>query len=46
MRVIGADKETATRLLLEIGARGSEEKESNLWGLREEHPFGKEKDTV
>jgi len=38
MHVIGADEETTKRLLLEIGARGSEDKQ-DLWGLRKYHPF-------
>ncbi|MBK7955704.1 MAG: hypothetical protein IPK02_18145 [Candidatus Accumulibacter sp.] len=37
-RVIGADDTTTTRLLIEIGARGSE-KDDSLWGLIENHPF-------
>jgi hypothetical protein len=44
MQVIGADRETTTRLLIEIGARGSQEKGSDLWGLREQHPLGEKKD--
>lgn len=39
-RVIGADGETTKRLLFEIGARGSE-KEDEMWGLIERHPFNK-----
>lgn len=38
-RVIGADEETTKRLLIELGARGSE-KDDGLWGLIENHPFG------
>ncbi len=37
-RVIGADEETTKRLLIEVGARGSE-KDDGLWGLIESHPF-------
>lgn len=37
-RVIGADDETTKRLLIEVGARGSE-KDDGLWGLIESHPF-------
>jgi hypothetical protein len=37
-RVIGADRETTTRLLVELGARGSE-KSDDLWGLVAKHPF-------
>jgi HEAT repeat protein len=40
MQVIGADRETTTRLLVELGARGSE-KGDDLWGLKEKHPFKK-----
>lgn len=36
--VIGADDETAKRLLLEVGARASEDGEP-LWGLIERNPF-------
>lgn len=36
--VIGADEETARRLLLEIDARGSEDGQ-DLWGLIERNPF-------
>jgi hypothetical protein len=39
-RIIGADKETTKRLLIEIQARGSE-KEDGLWGLIEYHPLEK-----
>lgn len=39
-RVIGADDETTKRLLFEVGARGSE-KDDNMWGLIERHPFNK-----
>ena len=38
MHVIGADEETTKRLLLEIGARGSEDKQE-LWGLIKRNPF-------
>jgi hypothetical protein len=37
-RVIGADDETTKRLLLDIGARGSE-KDDGLWGLIKHNPF-------
>jgi hypothetical protein len=40
MHVIGANEETTKRLLLEIGARGSEDKQE-LWGLIKHHPFEK-----
>jgi hypothetical protein len=39
MRVIGADRETTTRLLVELGARGSEEDDNDLWMLSKKHPF-------
>lgn len=39
-RVIGADDETTKRLLIEVGARGSES-ESNSWGLIKHHPLDK-----
>ena len=39
-RVIGSDIETTKRLLLEVGARGSE-KDDDMWGLIERHPFNK-----
>lgn len=39
-RVIGADRETTIRLLIEAGARGSErEGQDQLWGLLSRHPF-------
>ena len=38
--VIGADDETTKRLLIEVGARGSES-ESNSWGLIKHHPLEK-----
>lgn len=38
-RIIGADYETTTRLLIEIGARGSE-KENEVWALRSKKPLG------
>ncbi|HVS83236.1 MAG TPA: hypothetical protein VHE60_16020 [Pyrinomonadaceae bacterium] len=38
--VIGADEETARRLLLEIGARGSEDGQDK-WGLLKYHPLTK-----
>lgn len=37
-RVVGADEEATKRLLIEVGARGSE-KDDGLWGLIEYHPF-------
>jgi hypothetical protein len=40
MHVIGANKETTVRLLIELGARGSEDKQ-DLWGLIKYHPFEK-----
>jgi len=40
MHVIGADDETTKRLLLEIGARGSEDGK-DLWGLIKRNPFRK-----
>ncbi|WP_124706310.1 hypothetical protein [Sulfuriferula multivorans] len=39
-RVVGADEETTKRLLIELGARGSE-KDDDLWGLLEYHPLEK-----
>lgn len=39
-RVIGADSETTKKLLFEVGARGSE-KDDDMWGLIERHPFNK-----
>ena len=38
MHVIGADEETAKRLLLEVGARASEDGEPK-WGLLKYHPL-------
>ena len=38
MHVIGSDEAAAKRLLLEIGARGSEDGQE-LWGLTKYHPF-------
>jgi enoyl-[acyl-carrier-protein] reductase (NADH) len=38
MHVIGADEETTKRLLLEIGARASENGTA-VWGLVEHHPL-------
>lgn len=38
MHVIGSDETTTKRLLLEIGARGSEDGRE-LWGLLKYHPF-------
>lgn len=37
-RVIGADEETTKRLLIDVGARGSEN-DDGLWGLIKYHPF-------
>jgi hypothetical protein len=39
--VIGANEETTERLLLETGARGSED-EQDLWGVLKSHPFKKQ----
>jgi len=39
-RVIGTDAEIAKRLLIELGARGSE-RDDGLWGLIEHHPLNK-----
>ena len=39
-RVVGADEEVTKRLLIEVGARGSE-KDDGMWGLIEKHPFDK-----
>jgi hypothetical protein len=41
MHMIGADKETTKRLLLEIGARGTEDQQE-LWCLIEYHPSEKQ----
>ncbi len=38
-RIIGADYETTTRLLIEIGARGSET-ENEVWALLSKKPLG------
>ena len=38
MHVIGADEATTTRMLVEIGARGSEDGQ-RLWTLAKFHPF-------
>lgn len=39
-RVIGADRDTTIRLLIQAGARASEhEGQEDLWGLVERHPF-------
>jgi hypothetical protein len=38
MHVIGANEETTKRLLIELGARGSEDG-NELWGLIKYHPF-------
>lgn len=43
-RVVGADAETTRRLLIEVGARGSEkprEDEEEVWGLISKHPLDK-----
>jgi hypothetical protein len=40
MHVIGANEETTKQLLIEVGARGSEDKQ-DLWGLIEYHPLDK-----
>jgi hypothetical protein len=37
-RVVGASEETTKKLLIEVGARGSE-KDDSLWGLVRHHPF-------
>ena len=37
-RVIGASQATTTRLLIQIGARGSE-KNDGMWGLLKHHPL-------
>jgi hypothetical protein len=37
-RVIGASENTTKRLLIKLGARGSE-KPDNLWGLLKHHPL-------
>ena len=37
-RVIGASEVTTTRLLIELGARGSEN-DDGLWGLLKHHPL-------
>lgn len=37
-RVIGADDETTTRLLIELGARGNE-KEKDVWALKSDKPL-------
>jgi hypothetical protein len=37
-RVIGADYETTTRLLIELGARGSE-KQNEVWALKSKKPL-------
>ena len=39
-RVVGADEDATKRLLLEVGARGSE-RDDGMWGLIENHPFDK-----
>ena len=41
LHMIGADKETTKRLLLEIGARGTEDQQE-LWCLIEYHPSEKQ----
>ncbi len=43
-RVVGADRDTTTRLLTEIGARGSEKQREDgeeVWGLISKHPLDK-----
>jgi hypothetical protein len=43
-RVIGANRDTTTRLLMEIGARGSEKQREDgeeVWGLISKHPLDK-----
>lgn len=40
MHVIGSDEETTKKLLLEVGARGSEDGQ-DLWGLISRNPFKK-----
>lgn len=40
MHVVGANEETTKRLLIELGARGSEDHQE-LWGLIKHHPFEK-----
>jgi len=42
-RVIGADEETTRRLLIELGARGSETvgDPGEVWGLISKHPLAK-----
>jgi hypothetical protein len=42
MHVIGANAETTKRLLIELGARRSEDQQE-LWGLIKHHPFEKKK---
>lgn len=42
MHVIGSDEETTKRLLLEVGARASEDGRP-LWGLIERNPLPKDK---
>jgi len=37
-RIVGADRETTTRLLIELGARGNE-KENDVWALLSEKPL-------
>ena len=37
-RIVGADYETTTRLLIELGARGSE-KAKDVWALESEQPL-------
>jgi hypothetical protein len=43
MHVIGSDEETTKRLLLEVGARASEDGQP-LWGLIERNPLPGEKE--
>ncbi|USG62096.1 hypothetical protein NBZ79_03795 [Sneathiella marina] len=42
-RIIGADYETTTRLLIELGARGSEGEE-DVWALLDDKPLRKQAD--
>ena len=41
MHVIGANAETTKRLIIDLGARGSEDGQE-LWGLIKYHPFEKQ----
>lgn len=40
-RIIGADHQTTTRLLIELGARGSES-ENDVWALQSKKPLGRQ----